>query len=372
MKKKFELKTAAFNIKNITKLADSILKIYPKFRYQEFLEMTISSLDALELKGRSNSIENALVTYLPKPFEIGIEILLKTLPSEIINMETTGYDRFILMPQTGYVARCGMQNFELSMHALYEMTKRFTSEFHIRLFIQEHYEKTMRILEKYSNDENVHVRRLVSEGIRPRLPWSFVLKNFVTNPSPVIKLLEKLKNDSELYVRRSVANNLNDISKDHPNLVIKTLTSWQNDTKEMKWLTKHALRSLLKSGNTNALELLGYIQSDKIDVKLSLNSNKIIFGDYLEFTVEISSIEKKTIPIMIDFIIYYQKANGSLTPKVFKLSSKKIKPNEVITLNKKHKFTDFSTRKHYKGEHKITIMINGKVFKEHSFKLSGL
>jgi len=369
MKKKFELKTATFNIKNITKLADSILEIYPKFRHQEFLKMTIYNLDTLELKERSNSIENALVTYLPKPFEIGIEILLKTLPSEIVNMETNGYDRFILMPQTGYVARCGMQNFELSMYALYEMTKRFTSEYHIRFFIQEHYEKTMCILEKYSNDENVHVRRLVSEGIRPRLPWSFVLKNFVINPMPVIKLLEKLKNDSELYVRRSVANNLNDISKDHPTLVIKTLTLWQDGTKEMKWLTKHALRTLLKAGNKDALELLGYIYSDKIDVKLSLNSNKIIFGDSLKFMLEISSKEKKTIPIMIDFIIYYQKANGSLSPKVFKLTSKDIKSNEIIILSKKHKLIDLSTRKHYKGKHQIAISINGKIYDKHSFEL---
>ncbi len=372
MKEKFELKAAAFNIQNITNLANSILKIYSKFQYKEFLELILPTLDTLELKERSNSIENALKIYLPKPFKVGVEILLKALPSEIVDMEVSGYDGFILMPQTGYVARCGMNNFEISMYALKEMTKRFTSEFHIRFFIQVHYEKTMTILEEWSVDENVHVRRLVSEGIRPRLPWAFALERFKKNPTPILKLLENLKNDSQLYVRRSVANNLNDISKDHPNLVIKTLTLWQNNTKEMAWLTKHALRTLLKAGNADALKLLGYVQSDKIDIKLSLNSNEVIFGNSLEFEVEINSKEKRTLSIMIDFIIYYQKANVSLAPKVFKLTSKKIKPNEVITLKKKHKFADFSTRKHYKGKHKIPIVINGKVYDKHSFILKGV
>lgn len=140
----------------------------------------------------------------------------------------------------------------------------------------------------------------------------------------------------------------------------------------MIWLTKHALRTLLKAGNQDALKLLGYSQSDKVGIKLSLSSNEVIFGDSLEFMIEINSKEKKTLPIMIDFIIYYQKANKTLSPKVFKLISKKIKPNEVINLKKKHKFADFSTRKHYKGEHKIAIVINGKIYDEHSFILKGV
>jgi 3-methyladenine DNA glycosylase AlkC len=372
MKKKTELKSETFNIQSITKLADSILCVYPKFKHKEFLEMILPTLESLELKERSNSIEDALVTYLPKPFEAGAEILLKALPCEIVEMEITSYRGFILMPQTGYIARCGMNNFELSMKVLYEMTKRFTSEFHIRFFIQEHYKATMSTLKEWSEDENVRVRRLVSEGTRPRLPWASVLKDFTKDPTPIITLLQKLKNDPELYVRRSVANNLNDISKDHPDLVIKTLTLWQNATKEMAWLTKHALRTLLKAGNEDALELLGYKQSNKLQLKLSLASTEVIFGESLEFKIDINSNEDKIIPIMVDFIIYYQKANGTLAPKVFKLTSKKIKPNEVITLNKKHKFADFTTRKHYEGEHKIAIIINGKRYADCCFNLKGI
>ncbi len=369
MKEKFDMKSVAFNKANITHLADSIIDVYLEFEYDKFLNTIFLQLDSLELKKRSNLIEDALVSFLPKPFQRGVDVLLKILPDEIIDTENFGYDGFILMPQAGYVTRCGMENFELSMNAFYEITRRFTAEFHIRFFILEHYEKTMQILEKWCMDDCPHVRRLVSEGCRPRLPWAFALNRFKKDPTPILKLLEKLKNDPELYVRRSVANNLNDISKDNPDVVIKTLISWQDDTKEMRWLTKHALRTLLKDGNVDALSLLGYKQSDKFDVTITLNATKIYLGENLDFNVEISSKEVKPLKIMIDFIIYYKKANGSLSPKVFKLSSKTIKANETINISKKHKLANFSTRKHYKGEHNIALVINGKIYDKHSFEL---
>ncbi|MCF6310543.1 MAG: DNA alkylation repair protein [Sulfurimonas sp.] len=370
MKEKFEMKAAAFNEKNISSLADSILDLYPEFNHKEFLELILPNLDALELKERSSLIEDTLVTLLPEPFEKGVNILLQAMPKEITDDELSGFDGFIMMPQTGYVARCGMDNFKLSMKVLYEMTKRFTAEFHIRYFILEHYESTMQMLERWADDENVHVRRLVSEGTRPRLPWAFALKNFKKDPTPVIELLERLKNDPELYVRRSVANNLNDISKDHPELVTKTLDAWQDGTKEMTWLSKHALRTLLKSGNTEALALFGFVHSDKLDVNLSLKKKEVIFGEYLEFEIELNSNEENILPVMIDFIIYYKKANKTLAPKVFKLSSKIIKPNEKLNIVKKHKFADFSTRKHYAGEHQLAIIVNGKAYNKCSFNLN--
>ena len=368
-KEKFEMKAAAYNVENITDFADSIKKEYKEFEYSKFLKMILPNLEFCELKERSNLIEDALVSFLPEPFKKGVEVLLKVMPQKIIATDNFGFGGFIFMPQTGYVVRCGMDDFDLSMHALYEMTRRSTAEFHIRFFILKHYEKTMKKLEEWSYDDCPHVRRLVSEGTRPRLPWAFVLKKFVDNPIPVIKLLEKLKNDPELYVRRSVANNLNDISKDHADIVTSTLKEWENNTKEMAWLTKHALRTLLKKGNTEALALLGFTKSTKIDLEIRLKSSEVIFGDSLEFEVCINSKEDKTVPIMIDFIIHYKKANGSLSAKIFKLATKKIKKDETLNIQKKHKFADYTTRKHYAGEHKISAIINGKVFKEYSFLL---
>jgi 3-methyladenine DNA glycosylase AlkC len=369
VKEKFEMKEAAFNTHNITQLADNILAVDPEFNKQAFLNSILPHLHSLELKERSNLIEETLITTLPDQYERAVSILLDALPLEIADQEVTGYEGFILMPQTGFVAKCGMNHFELSMEVLYEMTKRFTAEFHIRYFIEAHYEKTMAQLKVWSSDTNVHVRRLVSEGTRPRLPWAFVLKEFVSNPQPVIKLLELLKDDSELYVRRSVANNLNDISKDHPQIVTQTLKAWQNGSKEMAWLTKHALRTLLKKGDPEALALLGFKKSEKLEVSLKLDQSTIILGESLLLEVNITSNETEVLPMMIDYVVHYQKANGTLSPKVFKLSSKTMQAGANITLNKKQKIADFSTRKHYAGEHKVSLLINGQPYEEQSFTL---
>jgi 3-methyladenine DNA glycosylase AlkC len=369
MKEKFEMKEAAFNVGNITALGATIAQIEPTFDQDKFLEQILPTLCSLELKERAILIEDALIARLPSDYCRSVEILLQALPSEIIDNEVSGYDGFIIMPLTGYVARLGMDDFVLSMRALHAMTKRFTAEFHIRYFIKSHYEETMAQLHLWCEDENVHVRRLVSEGTRPRLPWAFALERFKQDPTPVIALLTKLKNDKELYVRRSVANNLNDISKDHPALVVSTLQIWKEDSKEMNWLTKHALRTLLKAGNVEALALLGYKQSEALEVVLNVKQSEIMFGESLHFSVEITSKERSDLPIMIDYVIYYQKANGKLAPKVFKLSTKTLKTGQSITIDKKQKFADFSTRKHYAGAHEIAILINGRAYEKVAFTL---
>jgi 3-methyladenine DNA glycosylase AlkC len=370
MKEKFSMKDAAFNRNNLTQFSQNIKKHFSDFNDIDFLDEIFSKLFALELKERSTLITQTLYNFLPSDYEKALTILLKAMPGPIEDEELTGYDNFIMMPITGYVSSYGLDNFKLSTDALYEMTKCFTAEFDIRFFILEYPLEMLELLKVWAKDENVHVRRLVSEGLRPRLPWAFQLKKYIENPDEVLEILSILKDDKELYVRRSVANNLNDISKDHPEKVILVLKSWNNETKEFKWLRKHALRTLLKQGHKDALALLGYKASNSIDVTLTLQNSDVYMNSTLQFSLEISSAEHVKIPMMIDYIIWYKKANGNLQSKVFKLKTLVIDSGEKVILKKAHKFADFSTRKHYEGEHRISILINGKSYSEEAFKLN--
>lgn len=371
MSEKFNMKDAAFHQENISELALRIKNNYPKFESKKFLSYIFDTLYSLELKERSLLITDALSQYLPFDYEKNLSILLDSLPVENTDLELTGFEGFIMMPLCSFVSMHGLEYFELSTSALYELTKRFTSEFDIRFFIERYPIEMNNLFKKWAKDENVHVRRLVSEGTRPRLPWAFQLKKYMDNPSEIIPLLTELKDDSELYVRRSVANNLNDISKDNPGIVIDLLRQWKDDNNEnMKWLIKHALRTLLKKGDKDALSLLGFVASNELEVSLSLEENSITLGQALEMNIEIRSGTKKELPVMIDFIVWYFKANGKLQPKVFKLKQTVIKNMSTVKIKKVHKFDNYSTRKHYDGMHEVALQINGKVYEKVTFHLS--
>lgn len=370
MTEKFSMKDAAFNNESVTKLAFDIKNIYPQFQSQLFLDSIFKTLFTLELKERSGLIRDALIRFLPFDYEKNLEILLACLPEENNNLELTGFDGFMMMPLCSYVSKEGLEYFELSTHALYELTKRFTSEFDIRFFIERYPQEMLELLHEWAHDDNVHVRRLVSEGTRPRLPWAFQLKAYIDDPSEVIKLLTQLKDDSELYVRRSVANNLNDISKDHPDLVVDTLKQWQNSSKEMAWLSNHALRTLIKAAFPKALNFLGFNSYDDLLVEIKVDKKEIKLGDELSLEILIHNHTKKKISLLIDYIVWYQKANGSLSPKVFKLGKKIMQVDTKIEMTKKHKFMELTTRKHHVGQHAIALQINGKVYQKETFRLN--
>jgi 3-methyladenine DNA glycosylase AlkC len=257
------------------------------------------------------------------------------------------------------------------MNALYEMTRRFTAEGAIRAFIQRYPDKTLVRLAIWAGDQNCHVRRLVSEGTRPRLPLAPRLPDFVEDPRPVIALLDTLKSDPELMVRRSVANNLNDIAKDNPALVVETLKSWQKiDDPGTAWIIRHASRTLVKQGNKDVLGLLGYPPGVAIKVSgVELSGSHIPIGDDLTFKICIQSNADAAQNLMVDYIVHHMKANGKLAPKVFKLAKKKLSGRETLQLSKKHSFRPLSTRKYYPGEHLLEIQINGKIYAQAAFSL---
>jgi 3-methyladenine DNA glycosylase AlkC len=298
------------------------------------------------------------------------------MKTEIAQQNLDGVDLtspygFIVLPQCEFVAHYGQNDFETSMVALMEMTKRFSSEGAIRAFIDNHYDETYEKLTQWAAHENVHVRRLVSEGTRPRLPLFSRLPRFIKNPSPVIKLLSVLKDDSELYVRRSVANNLNDISKDHPKIVTDLLAKWSEEaSQERQWLIKHALRSLLKKGDQAALAILGFTPVPELIVKqFSLDKTDINLGGEFNIVMDLECKHHESQSMMIDYVVHHKKANGSLSPKVFKWTQKSISQKTPLKMTKKHAIKKISTRKYYPGVHEVHLQVNGETLAKCHFTL---
>lgn len=371
MEQEFMLRDV-INMTGVKKLAERISKNYNKFEKEYFIKEIEKELDVLSFGDRSKLICNNLKKYLPKDYKDAINILVKSLNKELDNSEMAPFESFIVMPQCLFVSTYGLSNehYDISINALYEMTKRFTAEGDIRPFLIKYPEKTQKILLEWTQDPNTHVRRLTSEGSRPRLPLGIRLPMYQKDPKPVIEILENLKEDSELYVRRSVANNLNDIAKDNPKIVTDTLKKWSEiKTEEMNWLIKHSLRTLIKQGNKEALELLGYDQKTEINVKnIRLDKKEIKIGNDFYFNFEITSNIKDE-NLMIDYVIHHMKANGKNKEKVFKLTKKIIPKGQTLKISKKHSFKPISTRKYYTGKHYLEIKINGKNYFMEEFYL---
>ena len=356
------------NIRVVCELAERIKQVYPDFDDEGFNKSIGESIDTLNFGDRSKLIRVKLKVFLPNDFVKAANILIDSLgPELVIEPGKTDWDGFINVSLADFIADNGVYHYDLSMKALYEMTKRCSSENAIRTFIREYPEKTLALLKVWTKDENVHVRRLVSEGTRPRLPLSSPLRMFQKDPGPVIELLELLKDDPELYVRRSVANNLNAISKDNPEIVVKTLKDWKKDaSKERQWIIKHSLRTLFKKGDKDALELMGFLEPKIDNTRISLKP-EIKIGENAIIEVKFDSLCDQK--LMIDYVIHYMKSNGKQSEKVFKLAVKNAKENENINLSKKHSFRQMTTRKHYPGKHIVELVVNGKRFARHEFIL---
>lgn len=366
------------NKKTVKDLSERIKAQFEGFDSESFNLSICPNLDPLGLFERLDLITFSLSKFLPEDFEDAVKILVDSLGDEIEpekadldGVDLSSENGFIVVALTNYIANYGIDHFDTSMSALYEMTKRFSSEGAIRQFIIAYPEKCFSTFRKWVLDENVHVRRLVSECLRPRLPWAIRLQQFIDDPKPIIEFLDILKHDDELYVRRSVANNLNDIAKDHPDLVVDILKEWSKDrSKNMTWLVKHALRTLVKSGHPGALEILGYKQNPEITAT-NLNITKSVkLGENLQLSFDIESCSNESQKLVVDYIVFHMKANGSLAPKVFKLKNITLKGNEKIAVTKNHGIKKITTRKYYSGTHKVVIQINGKEFLNDEFSLS--
>ncbi|MGD1836286.1 MAG: DNA alkylation repair protein [Nitrososphaeraceae archaeon] len=353
----------------VRRLANRIKNEYLEFDDNGFCNSINSNISNLNFGERSELIKKNLEKFLPNNFEKAANILVKSLEPELsIEPGKTDWNRFIIIPLSEFISENGLEYYDLSMNSLYEMTKRFSSENAIRPFIKKYPDKTLKLLKEWAKDENVHVRRLVSEGTRTRLPLCSRLEDYRKDPKPIINLLELLKDDQEQYVRRSVANNLNDISKDNPKIIIKTLKRWKKDaSKERFWIINHALRTLFKNGNIDALELMDFTKPNISKTKIDLDKENIKIGENM--IIQIEFLSKYNQLLMIDYIIHFIKSNGKHSEKVFKLTVKTCKKDQLIKIRKKHSFKQMTTRKHYPGIHIIQLLINGHRYNKQEFML---
>ncbi len=231
-------------------LADKLLGNGVNFDKEAFTHIGVQGLDDLELKARVEHLADALYQHLPFDYKEAVSQLVAILGRE--NEKETGMfkEYYWVMPIAKYVEKYGLDEFDISMNAIYEITKRNTGEYTIRPFLEAYPEKTLMTMLKWSKDGNKHVRRLASEGVRPRLPWAPKLDSFIGDPTPILPILDNLKDDPSKYVQKSVANCINDILKDNPVIAKRLLEKWRPyGSKQRKWIIKHALRNLLKSGD---------------------------------------------------------------------------------------------------------------------------
>lgn len=363
------------------RIAAMISQSYPHFDKQKFLDFVLPDYESLELMPRGWHMADGLRHALPNNYETAIEILLASLPpaqsaiaetSPTADREGGSLAPFLFMPHTFFVARYGLDDFDASMRAQYELTQRFTAEFSIRPFLERHTDATLQTLQRWIADPSEHVRRLISEGTRPRLPWASRLRKFQNNPAPVLALLEQLKDDCSLYVRRSVANNLNDIGKDNPQVLFSTAKRWMTDASAQRaWVVKHALRVAIKNAEPQALAIIGFGKPAKVLVENVLIAPQTTTeGGQVRLSFELSNKTRNAQSLLVDFQVHYVKANGQTRPKVFKLSQLELLPNKSVQLSKKISLAAMSTRRHYPGKHQIDLLINGQLIPLGSFTLT--
>lgn len=367
-----------FNEQIIRTMAGHLTRVAPEVDGDGFVAFCLDGLDDLELKQRSDRIVDALERVLPEDFETAASILTASLdPATDLSVDAAdgvpsaaGIRGWAVMPMADYVARRGQDHLAVSLNALKEMTMRFSAEFAIRPFLVNHESDVLKVLRVWAGDDSQHVRRLVSEGTRPRLPWGMRLPKFAADPAPILPLLEALKDDTEDDVRRSVANNLNDIAKDHPDLVAGIAAEWMQDaTPERKRLIRHALRSLIKAGHPDALMVLGYGPPEIDVVRFAVLTEQVRLGGALEFEIELTSTSDVDQPLIIDFVIHHTKANGKTSPKVFKWKTTEIKPGATLFDRKRHPVRPVTTRRYYSGVHWVELLINGQIFGGGDFQL---
>ncbi|HRE40018.1 MAG TPA: DNA alkylation repair protein [Ignavibacteria bacterium] len=348
-----------FNENFYIKLCEVIKGIYPDFKNSGFIKNVLNDeFRNMELKERMRHTTLTLRKYLPEDINKSIKLIVDI--STEFKKDKRGLFglEFIIFPD--FIEIYGIDNYELSIKAMEEITKLVSCEFAVRPFILRYEDRMVKQMMNWSKSKHHSVRRLSSEGIRPRLPWGIALPVFKKNPTNIFPILENLINDENFWVRKSVANNLNDISKDNPELVLKFFRKWKGKSEETDKIIKHASRTLLKKGDKEILKIYGLNDSKEIVInKFIVKNNNVRVGEKLNFTFDIKNKSKKELFLRLEYAVYFRIKNGNLNKKVFKISEKNLLPGQEIRTEKFHNFKQITTRKYYTGEHKLGLIING-------------
>ncbi len=353
------LKDRFFTADSVNSFAAAFRSAYPDFAEDKFTELVFSeAFETKELMAKMRHTTHCLHQILPEDYTEAVKIL-KQAATQVKGFEA------ISLPD--YIALYGIEDWDLSLAALGHLTQFVTAELAIRPFLDKDPDKVLPQMLLWAQHKNHHVRRLASEGGRPRLPWAMALPKFKKDPTPLLPILEILKDDPSETVRRSVANNLNDISKDNPGITLAVCERWHGRSPETDRIVKHACRGLLKAGDRRALAIFGY--SDPTDMGVSnfkLSTNTVDIGGSLEFSFALDL--KKKSKVRLEYAIHYVKANGQLSKKVFKITENEYQAGSH-SYNRKHSFADMSTRRHYPGLHRVSLNVNGEMKTEATFDL---
>ncbi len=356
-------------------MAGHLARNLPGLDPQAFAAPILDRLDGLELKARAQLIADHLHAALPADPARRADVLAAVLHPDPLEhadqpSDELGLCGWAVLPLTMVVGQHGVQDFDRSMGLLREMTKRFSAEFGIRYFLLADQPRAMAIVAGWLDDPNRHVRRLISEGSRPRLPWAMQLPGLIRDPAPVLPILRHLRDDPEPYVRRSVANHLNDIAKDHPGLVAGLAGDWMDGASaERLALLRHACRSLIKKGDPAALAVFNHHPAQIAPVTPRLSKTRARLGDRIEISADIRSTANAAQELSVDYVMHFLKANGRTAPKVFKGLILALKPGERRDIRLTHHLREVTTRRHYPGTQAISLRINGDDTKEILFEL---
>lgn len=333
-------------------MALDIKAVYSRFEVERFLKIALPGLDELTLMQRLRRMTTALHANLPTNYRKTLDILRAAAPRMKPGFAT------LVLPD--YVGQFGLSDFDRSMDALKYFTGFGSSEFGVREFLRKDMNRALAIMAVWSGDEDDAVRRLASEGSRPRLPWSFRLDAILADPSLAAPILENLRADPSLYVRKSVANHLNDVTKSHPQWVLDRLAIWPLENARTAWIAKRALRSLIKAGNPRALALIGAADLPQITLnRFAVTPRTVALGERVTLSFDLASEAPKSQRLVIDYKLHYVKKSGATAAKVFKLKELTLEAGQKLSIKRSQYIRDFTTRVHYAGRHEIEILVNG-------------
>lgn len=352
-------------------------RVLPRFPRARFEALALDGFDALAMKARAMRIADALEASLPDDFARAADAIEATLaPARgdtdlgALRAGEDGLAGWIGWPLGEYVARRGLHDPERALACLHALTRRFTAEFAIRPFLLAHPERVFATLARWTGDPDPHVRRLVSEGSRPRLPWGIVLKPLVADPSPTLPLLRALQDDPSDYVRRSVANHLNDVAKDHPAIVAGWLEEHlPGATRERRALLRHASRTLVKRGDRRVLAAWGLDAPFRGSAELVVEPRRIRLGEAVELRLRLASSARRAQALAIDYVVHHVRADGTASPKVFKGWNLTLPTGAARELVRRHAVRPITTRRYYPGRHRIEVQANGRMVAEAWFEL---
>jgi 3-methyladenine DNA glycosylase AlkC len=358
-------------------LGRHLQRVAPEFPRRRFAARAVAGLEPLELKARVAYVADALAVCLPADFAAAADMLEASLAEarddddlKALVTGDGGLAGWPVWPMTDFVARYGLAHPRRSLRALHALTQRHTAEYAIRPFLIEHRELTMTTLLSWLDDPSPHVRRLVGEGTRPRLPWGVQLRHLVEDPRPCLPLLERLQDDPSGYVRRSVANHLNDISKDHPDLVVRWLRDHLPGAPKARQATlRHAARTLIKQGDKRALRAFGLGRSLRGEASLQLAPRRARVGGAVTLSVTLTSAARQEQDLVVDYVVHHVKQDGATRAKTWKGWKLRLAAGERRALRKTHGLRPVTTRRDHPGRHRVELLVNGDVVAASSFLL---